>query len=299
MIFTILFLVVVHMDKKIGPFKLYTKIPNDIKYGHIYTMDVILPVPNCKKRTVRVYLPENFDKRKRYPVMYMTDGQNIVDKYTTAYGAWDIDIRQHELIKQGYPSFIVVGIDCPKVGMIYRVQEYSFMDVPITDRLYRKHIGAKAYSDVFIDYVVNKLKPIIDDNFPTIREKEFTAIGGSSMGGIAAFNFATMYPEVFGFALSFSPAFHIYRKKELHEYIESLNINPERFGRFYFYTGNVGFEHSFFKPTIRAFNYFKDRGFDDNQVALLVDSTKAHCEAAWSEHFPSAIKFWLGKDEID
>lgn len=287
------------MDKKIGPFNLYTKTPNDIKYGHLYTMDVTLPVPNCKKRTVRVYLPENFDKNKRYPVMYMTDGQNIIDKYTTAYGAWDIDVRQHELIKQGYPSFIVVGIDCPKVGVVYRVQEYSLMGVPLASHFMRRHNDAKAYSKQLIDYVVNELKPIIDDNFPTIREKEYTAIGGSSMGGIAAFNFATLYPEVFGFALSFSPAFHIYKQRQLKEYINSLDINPERIGRFYFYTGNVGFEHSFLRPTIRAFDYFKRRGFNDDQVALLVDTTKAHCEAAWSEHFPSAIKFWLGKDEID
>ena len=103
------------MNKNIGPFKLYNQKPNDITCGYLYTMDVILPVPNCKRRTIRVYLPQGFSMKKRYPVIYMTDGQNIVDKYTTAFGAWDIDVRQKELIEEGYHPFIVVGVDCPKV----------------------------------------------------------------------------------------------------------------------------------------------------------------------------------------
>ena len=222
------------MEKAIGPFKLYTKQPNDIQCGHLYIMDVILPVPNCKKRTVRVYLPEGYKKDKKYPVLYMMDGQNIVDKYTTAYGAWDIDVRQRDLIKEGVEPFIVVGIDCPKVGYVYRVQEYTFQNVPIMKKYAGKHPEAISYSEVYMDYVVDKLKPIIDKYFPTRKEREYTAIGGSSMGGIAAFNFGTLYKDTFGFALCFSPAFHLYNKKELYEYVDSLNINPDEYCKFFF-----------------------------------------------------------------
>ena len=91
--------------KKIGPFKLYEKQPNDIKFGKIYFIEVKLPLPYSPKRIVRVYLPEDYDEKKKYPIIFMSDGQNIVDKYTSAYGAWDIDIHQHNLIKKGYPSF--------------------------------------------------------------------------------------------------------------------------------------------------------------------------------------------------
>ena len=78
--------------RQIGPFKLYTKKPNDITWGNLYTMEVVLPVLEQKKRTVRVFLPEGYSTNKKYPVLYMADGQNIVDKYTTASGAWDIDV---------------------------------------------------------------------------------------------------------------------------------------------------------------------------------------------------------------
>lgn len=278
---------------RIGPFIKYTKEPNDIQYGSLYTMDVVLPVPYCKKRTVRVYLPEGYTKNKRYPVLYMTDGQNIVDKYTTAYGAWDIDVRQHELVEEGYTPFIVVGIDCPKVGHIYRVREYTLQDVDISRRYAGRHYKEEPYSDLLMDYFVNTLKPIIDENFSTYPDKEHTGFGGSSMGGLAAFNYGTKRKDVFGFSLCFSPAFHLFNKKELYEYVDSLNINNEEFGKFYFYTGDVEFEHLFLKPTIDMYNYMRNRGLDNNQVALLIDSTKAHCEAAWSEHFNEAMRFWL------
>lgn len=284
------------MNKKVGPFTLYTKKPNDIKYGYLYTMEVNLPVPNCSKRTVRVYLPEDYDPSRRYPVLYMMDGQNIVDKYTSAYGAWDIDVHEHELIKEGYHSFIVVGIDCPKIGVNYRVQEYTFMDVRIK---YKRADGHKGYSDIFMNYVVNELKEIIDNNFSTLKEREFTGIGGSSMGGIASFNFITTHKDIFGFALSFSPAFHIYDKNQFDQYIESLNINPIDIGKIYLYSGDREFEHSFFKPTIDMYRYLRKRGFSHEQVALSIDSSCPHNEASWSKHFNDAIKFWLNGYEIN
>lgn len=278
---------------KIGPFSRYTKKPNDIRYGYIYTMEVKLPVPFCKKRTVRVFLPEGYTKDKKYPVLYMTDGQNIVDKYTTRYGAWDIDVRQHELIKEGYTPFIVVAIDCPKVGHIYRVKEYTLQEVNICKKYSGHRFGEQPYSDLLMDYFVNTLKPLIDKTFSTYPDKAHTGFGGSSMGGLAAFNYGTKRNDVFGFALCFSPAFHLFLKNELYSYVDSLNINPKDFGKFYFYSGDVDFEHLFLEPTIDMYNYFKNRGFDDSQVGITIDKSQAHCEAAWSLHFNEAIRFWL------
>ena len=281
------------MEKNIGPFKLYTKKPNDITCGYLYTMNVVLPVPNCKHRTVRVYLPQGYSKKNKYPVIYMTDGQNIVDKYTTAFGAWDIDVREKELIEEGYPPFIVVGVDCPKVGHIFRVREYTLQNVNIAQRYAGRHYGEEPTSDLLMDYFVNTLKPLIDQYFSTIPDREHTAFGGSSMGGLAAFNYGTKRPDIYGFSLCFSPAFHLFEKGELYDYVDSLNINPQEFGKFYFYTGGVEFEKMFLKPTKDMYQYFLDRGFSKDQVALCIDLKQKHCEAAWSAHFAEAMKFWL------
>ena len=155
------------------------------------------------------------------------------------------------------------------------------------------HYNEEPYSHKLMEYVVNILKPVIDNYFSTNPDKQHTAFGGSSMGGLAAFDYGSKYHDTFGFALCFSPAFHLFSKKVLYEYVDSLNINPKEYGKFYFYSGNVEFEHLFLKPTIEMYNYFKNRGFDDNQVALKIDKSQKHCEAAWNKHFPDAMKFWL------
>lgn len=280
--------------RQIGPFKLYTKKPNDIKWGSLYTMEVVLPVFEQKERTVRVFLPEGYSTDKKYPVLYMADGQNIVDKYTTAYGAWDIDVREKELVEQGFTPFIVVGVDCPKRGWLERTREYTLQDVKIS----RKNAGRfyenqNPCSDALMDYIVNQLKPLIDQYFSTNPDKEHTAFGGSSMGGIAAFNYATKRNDIFGFSLCFSPAFFLYEKKELYDYVDSLNINPHDYGKFFFYSGAVEFEHSFLEPTKEMYQYFVSKGFDKDHVGLKIDKTQKHCEAAWNKHFAEGMKFWL------
>ena len=111
------------LPNKIGQFKKYTKTPNAISCGTLYTLKVKVDVPFEQERTLRVYLPEDYDGQKRYPVLYMCDAQNIVDAYTTAYGEWDIDDHMHQLLKQKHRSFIVAGLDCPYVPF-HRMREY-------------------------------------------------------------------------------------------------------------------------------------------------------------------------------
>ena len=151
----------------------------------------------------------------------------------------------------------------------------------------------KEEGNKYIDYLADEIKPFIDANFYTLKEKEFTGIGGSSMGGIAAFNFATKRNDIFGFSLCFSPAFHLYEKKDLYEYIDSLNINPHDYGKFFFYTGAVEFESLFLEPTKEMYQYFVSKGFNKDQVGLRIDKTQKHCEAAWNKHFAEGMKFWL------
>ena len=117
----------------IGPFKLYTKKPTAVKYGKVYTMEVKLPILYSKKRTVRLYVPNKLKTGEKYPVLFMADGQNAVDKYTSAFGAWDMDFHQHNLRKEGYPPFIIVGIDCP-YNPSHRALEYSFPFFKMDDK---------------------------------------------------------------------------------------------------------------------------------------------------------------------
>ena len=280
--------------KQIGPFKLYEKEPNDICFGAIYTLEVTLPLLYYKKRTVRVYLPEDFDQSKKYPVLFMSDGQNIVDKYTSAYGAWEIDKRQHELLAQGYKSFIVVGIDCPK-GPIERAIEYSFPFLAITNwesGNYEKTQKYEFESHMLYKYIAEDLFPLIKNLFPISDNRDEIACGGSSMGGVFALSLLLSYPEVFGCALCFSPGYFLYDRGEVKKYIDARLSNLDNKHRMFFYSGNVGFEHAFLEDTERMYNYFIDNGFSKEKVGLLVDLEAEHNEYCWSLHFNEAIKFW-------
>ena len=279
--------------QNIGPFKLYTKVPNDIHYGKLYTMEVELPVLYSKKRTIRVYLPEDFDENKKYPILFMSDGQNIVDKYTSAFGAWSIDVHEHNLIKEGHRSFIVVGIDCAP-NPIHRALEYSFPFIPID----RKETGEynienlEFESHLLFKYIALELLPFLKKYFPISNKKEDVGVGGSSMGGVFATSLLTSYPEVFGFALIFSPGYFLYSKESVEKYFdESLPKLSNH--RLFFYCGQVGFEAKFPERTLSTYNYLLSKGFNKDNAHLTIDPNGSHNEATWSMYFEEAIKFLM------
>ena len=279
--------------ENIGPFKLYTKTPNDINYGKLYTMEVELPVLYSKKRIIRVYLPEDFDDSKKYPVLFMADGQNIVDKFTSAFGAWSIDVHEHNLISEGYPSFIVVGIDSPK-DPVHRALEYSFPFIPIeaehTGEFNKE--GLEFESHLLYKYIAEELLPFLKQYFPISDRKEDVGAGGSSMGGVFATSLLTSYPDVFGYALIFSPGFFLYSKEKVMKYLDEVvpKLNDHRL---YFYCGNIGFESQFLDRTYSVYRYFKKKGLKEENAEMEIDSTCGHNEASWSKHFEDAIKFWF------
>lgn len=278
---------------KIGPFTLYTKTPNDIQYGKLYTMDVELPILYSPKRTIRVYLPEDFDENKKYPLLVMADGQNIVDKYTTAFGAWDIDVHEHNLIAKGYRSFIVLGIDSPK-NPLHRALEYSFpfmrgLKDSDGEALYKTRL--KFESHLLNKYIAEELVPLVKKYFPISENKNDIGAGGASMGGIFALTLPAAYPETFGFSLVFSPGFFLYSLDEIKQYLDKV-ITGIHSNKLFFYSGNVGFESKFLESTKAVYNYFEDKGFSDDQIAIELDLKAEHNEASWSKHFEEAIEFW-------
>lgn len=279
--------------QNIGPFKLYTTVPNDIHYGKLYTTEVELPILYSKTRTIRVYLPEDFDPNKKYPVLFMADGQNIIDKYTSAFGAWSIDVHEHNLINEGHRSFIVVGIDSPK-NPIHRALEYSFPFIQIE----KNHTGEyndKDYefeSHLLYKYIALELLPFLKQYFPISDKKEDIGVGGSSMGGVFSTSLLTSYPDVFGFALIFSPGFFLYKEEEQNKYLDEALPKLSNH-KLYFYSGEVGFETEFTERTKAAYNYFLEKGFNKENIKLVIDPSATHNEEAWSKHFEDSIKFLL------
>jgi predicted alpha/beta superfamily hydrolase len=149
-------------------------------------------------RALRIYLPPSYAENpaKRYPVLYMHDGQNLFDAKTASFGVeWGIDETVNRLVAMGtMDEVIVVGID----NTPDRIPEYT----PCCDP---KYGGGKL--DAYGAFIVDTVKPYIDRSYRTLPGKDNTAIMGSSLGGIASVAIAQRYPDTFSKAGGVSSSF--------------------------------------------------------------------------------------------
>lgn len=160
--------------------------------------DVVMLPGIGKARTLRLYLPPHYEQsQRRYPVLYMFDGQNLFDVATGYAGEWQVDEQLDQLAKAGELELIVVGIDH---GGERRNQELSPFDHP--------EIG-RAQGQAFIHDVVNVIKPWVDSQYRTQPDAAHTGVMGSSLGGLMAHYAGQQYPQVFGRVGVLSPSYWV------------------------------------------------------------------------------------------
>ena len=163
---------------------------------NVCLLDSAFLIPQLKRtRRIWIYLPEDYcdGSNKKYPVLYLQDGQNVFDEATAFSGEWGID---EFMDKTNLQKCIVVAIDH---GGEKRLSEYN----PYDNKRFGKGEG-KAY----LDFLVHTLKPYIDKQYRTKKDKKNTFVAGSSMGGLISFCAVLEYPRIFGGAGIFSPAFY-------------------------------------------------------------------------------------------
>ena len=187
-----------------------------------------LPQLHGRARRVWLYLPPGYakNKHKRYPVLYLQDGQNVFDAATSFSGEWGVDETLNQLAASGQdPSgCIVVAIDN---GGERRLDEYS----PWVNAEYKKGGEGNPYTD----FLALTLKPYIDAHYRTRPDAAHTGIAGSSMGGLIALYAGLKYPQVFGRVGAFSPA--IWFAKDSMLAYERRHQPAPLASRFYFVAG--------------------------------------------------------------
>jgi predicted alpha/beta superfamily hydrolase len=226
-----------------------------------------------KKRTIWVYKPKNYSPQKKYPVLYMHDGQNLFDQSTSGFGEWGID----EYLDSIQKEIIIVGIDH---GGIDRLKEYNPYD--------NKAVG-KGEGNAYIDFIVKTLKPFIDKKFSTLRAKENTFIAGSSMGGHISLYAALRYPATFGKIGIFSPAFWVNMQEVKNEVKTLKKVNNQSF---YFYAGQQE-STTLVNEVIDVFNLLKSKVVNC-QFKLSIKADGKHNEASWQKELPIFFN-WLLK----
>jgi predicted alpha/beta superfamily hydrolase len=211
--------------------------------GQVYTFKILAKQLNCKRK-IWVYLPKNYDRtNKKYPVIYMHDAQNLFDSRTAFAGEWNVD----ETLDSINAQVIVVGIEH---GNEKRIEELTpFKNI--------KHGGGNA--DLYLDFIVNNLKPHIDSLYRTKIDSKNTCMFGSSLGGLVSFYAVLKYPNVFGKAGVFSPSFWFNRN----EIFELLKQKKEFKSKIYFLCGDSEGDDDMLK--------------DLNNMEYLINSKRCSC----------------------
>ncbi len=152
-----------------------------------------------EKRDFIVYVPPMYDQQpdRRFPVLYMQDGQNLFDPDTSFIPGkyWRVGETADELIMTGeIEPLVIVGIY--NTGE-HRIEEYT----PIED----KRLGG-GQADAYGRMLVEELKPFVDRHYRTADGTENCGLGGSSLGGLVSMYLALRYSGVFGKLAAMSPS---------------------------------------------------------------------------------------------
>jgi len=240
-------------------------------------------------RTVLVYLPPGYQEEpeRRYPVLYMHDGQNLFDAGTSFIGVeWSVDETLERMIASGQVEpLIVVGI--------YNTSARAFEYTPTQDAGRGEGGGAGRYAG----FIVNELKPFIDENYRTKPDRSNTGIMGSSLGGIASLYVAWTHPDVFSRVGAMSTAYwwansHIIRflrdtspppgvKVWLDMGTDEDSGDRDRDG-----VSDIMELHR------DARNVLMKKGLTiPRTLRYIEDEGAAHNERAWAARFPRAVEF--------
>jgi len=231
-----------------------------------------------RRRRVSVLLPWNYKENpnKRYPVLYLQDGQNLFEN-DAPFGTWGVDHQLARMAQNGHSELIVVAIDH---GGKERIREFSPYDSP----KWGEGMGRE-----YAAFLATTLKPYIDKNFRTLPDRAHTGLGGSSMGGLISIYAGFLFPETYSKFLIFSPSLW---------FSPRLFFEPVRFSslaatKIYLYAG--GQEGSGMLQNSQKFiEHLGKRGYDPAklQLRLEIDPEGRHNEARWGQEFPKAIE-WL------
>ena len=251
---------------------------------NVRIIDTAFFIPQLNRtRRVWIYLPPSYNSStKKYPVLYMHDGQNVFDDATSFSGEWGVD-EAIDTLGSKTRECIVVGIDN---GGDKRLNEYCPYDFSLNG------IAANNKSNVgeggkYVDFLVKTLKPFIDKKYRTLKDSKNTFTAGSSMGGLISMYAVLKYPNVFGGAGVFSPAFWVGPK-----IFDDINAKGKKVNaRIYFYAGDEEGE-TMVPMTLRAFNEMHK--VSRSKMCEVIRAGGKHNEPRWRIEFPLFYE-WLMK----
>jgi predicted alpha/beta superfamily hydrolase len=246
--------------------------------GSIKQLDRVESPQLGNSRGLLVYLPPSYDEAdRRFPVIYMHDGQNLFDPATSFAGEWAVDQTLEAGSDEGLEAIVVA---VPNMGS-ERTNEYS----PFLDD---KAGGGKG--ELYLRFLTETVKPLIDADFRTLPDREHTGIAGSSMGGLISLYAFFRYRHVFGFAGVMSAALWFANRAVL----DWVKRQPFAGGRIYIDVGMREGQKTM-DDVMQLRDILEEKGYRNlHDLLCVVDTAGDHSERAWARRLHRQLRFLLG-----
>lgn len=264
-------------------------------------------------RNVDIWLPEGYNRNKKYAVLYMHDGQMLFDATTTwNRQSWDADDVAAKLMQEGkVQNFIIVGIW--NIGKTRHADYFPQKPFESLSTEQKNFISKQlqpdgqpdevfqAVSDNYLKFLVTELKPFIDKKYKVYTDIKHTFIAGSSMGGLISMYAICEYPQVFGgtacmsthwpgiFSLDNNPI-----PDSIVDYLKK-NLPDPKNHKIYFDSGDQTLDAMYPPLQKKVDEVMKERGFTDKNWKTQFFPGKDHSEKSWNERLNIPLGFLLKK----
>lgn len=232
-------------------------------------------------RGIYVYTPPSYEENPtaRYPVIYMHDGSGLWDTNTVAGG----DMRIDEFLDAGAADgtireAIVVGIGSNE-------NRYNEMTPPRT-----RSTGSDGLGDKYLEMITQEIKPMIDQTYRTLPDRDNTGVMGASLGGLMSMEAALLHGDTFGIVGAQSPSAW-YDANILADQVKAWSTERKP-NKVYIDCGDTTDMQADISQVAQR---MKDAGFVEGQnLKFVVDPSGKHEVASWTRRLPAALAFMLG-----
>lgn len=236
-----------------------------------------------EERKIRVYVPSG-SAEKRYPVLYMHDGQNVFDNEEAIGG---VALELHEYLDKNKVELIVVAID---QNSPERINEYCpWVNGEYTTKL----LGAPSFEGGkgkdYVEFIVKELKPLIDSKYNTNPHETYMA--GISLGALVTTYAACTYPHIFKRIAGLSSGFYR-NQEEIEHLLKTADLS--QLEKVYFDCGTREGGEKLAEPFLETnkaiFEIVRQKGIE---AELKVIEGAEHNYQAFKKRIPESISYLL------
>ena len=252
------------------------------------------PYSDKREKVVRVFIPAH-EEGETFPVVYMTDGQNLFDEETSSFGSWLTREAVREEQSANGRGAIIVGIHNDG-SPLDRNNDLTPAGIGKVDGFFRRILAfPRPAGEAFARFAVETVKPEIESRFPVKKGRENTAFCGSSSGGLESFFIAMTYPEIFSYAGVISPAFCLYSEKDMRKWIERKVRKDIEMPFLYIYTGRGDKrEKEMWDGEQKTFAILREC-YPQELLKEVLKPEALHNEAAWQPVFREFLHLFLSR----